>query len=80
MACSRQAGVAAGAANNMLSAAPVGTYTVSVLGGGTPGSLVRVQVQYSVPNYFSGLSGLFGVSTPANWTGTARSDFRQEGW
>ena len=44
------------------------------------GSLVRVQVQYSVPNYLASLTSLFGISTPANWTGTVRSDFRQEGW
>lgn len=80
VAQANQAGTAVGAANSMLTAAPVGAYTVSVAGGGTPGSLVRVQVQYSVPNYFAGLTGLFGISTPANWSGTVRSDFRQEGW
>jgi len=80
VAQANQVGVALEAANNMLEAAPVGTYTVSVAGGGTPGSLLRVQVQYSVPNYFASLTSIFGISTPANWTGTVRSDFRQEGW
>ncbi len=75
-----QAGIAVGAASNMLQAAPVGTYAISVAGGGAPGSLVSVQIQYSVPNYFGGLSSLFGISTPPAWTGTVRSDFRQEGW
>jgi len=80
VAQANQASVAFGAANSMLESAPVGTYTVSVAGGGTPGGLVRVQVQYSVPNYFASLASIFGISTPANWTGTVRSDFRQEGW
>jgi len=80
VAQANQAGIAVGSASNMLDAAPVGTYAVSVSGSGAPGSLVSVQVQYTVPNYFAGLTGLFGVSTPATWTGTVRSDFRQEGW
>jgi hypothetical protein len=42
---------------------------------------MAVQVSYTVPNYFGGLAGFFGVSTPENFTNTATSYyFRQEGW
>ncbi len=75
-----QAGMAQSYANSMLNGVTVGTYSVTVLGGGSPGSIVRVQVQYTVPNYFQSLASMFGMPTPANFTGTARSDFRQEGW
>ena len=80
VAQNNQTGMAQSAANSMLNGITVGTYTVSVQGGGAPGSIVRVQVQYSVPNYFQGLAGIFGVSSPANFSGTSRADFRQEGW
>lgn len=73
-------GVAAASAYRMLSHAPVGSYTVSVSGSGIPGDRMAVQVSYSVPNYFSGLANLFGVSTPASFESTASSYFRQEGW
>jgi hypothetical protein len=73
-------GVAVSCAYQMLSAAPVGTYAVSVTGSGLPGDLMIVQVSYTVPNYFGGLAGLFGVNTPVNFTSTASSYFRQEGW
>jgi len=75
-----QAGVAQSYAGSMLNGITVGTYNVTVLGGGAPGSVVRVQVQYSVPNYFQPLASMFGMTTPTNFTGTARADFRQEGW
>ena len=75
-----QAARAHSAASSMLNGVTVGDYAVSVAGSGTPGSIVRVQVQYSVPNYFQGLAGLFGVEAPETFTGSARSDFRQEGW
>jgi hypothetical protein len=80
VAQSDPAGVAVSSAYQMLSAAPVGTYSVSVSGGGLPGDLLVVQVSYSVPNYFGGLAGLFGVNTPGNFSSTASSYFRQEGW
>jgi len=80
VAQTNQAGMAQSSADSMLNGITVGTYTVSVLGGGSPGSIVRVHVQYTVPNYFQGLAGMFGVSTPTNFVGTARADFRQEGW
>ena len=73
-------GVAAASASQMLAAVPVGTYAVSVTGSGQPGDLMVVQVSYSVPNYFGGLAGFFGVGTPGNFTSTASSYFRQEGW
>ncbi len=77
---SNPAGVAVASANQMLAAAPVGTYVVTVAGSGLPGDRMTVQVSYTVPNYFSGFAGFFGVSTPGNFTNTATSYFRQEGW
>jgi hypothetical protein len=73
-------GVALANAYQMLSHAPVGSYAVSVSGSGIPGDRLAVQVSYSVPNYFAGLAGFFGVSTPGTFTSTATSYFRQEGW
>ena len=72
--------VAATHAWSKLNAAPVGTYTVSVSGGGSPGSLIYVQVSYEVPNYFSGLAAFFGVEAASTFSGSAVSYFRQEGW
>ncbi len=74
------AGVAVASANQMLAAAPVGTYDVTVAGSGLPGDMMTVRVRYSVPNYFGGLAGLFGVSIPGDFSSTAISYFRQEGW
>jgi hypothetical protein len=73
-------GVAASSAAQMLSAIPVGEYTVSVSGSGLPGDRIVVQVSYSVPNFFGGLAGFFGVSTPGVFSSTVTSTFRQEGW
>ncbi len=80
VAQANQAAMAQSAANSMLDGVTVGTYSVAVLGGGAPGDILRVQVQYNVPNLFSGFASLFGVETPEDFTGAARSDFRQEGW
>jgi hypothetical protein len=73
-------GVAAASAYQMLSAVGVGTYTVEVSGSGLPGDMMVVLVTYSVPNYFGGLAGFFGVSTPGSFTSSVSSYFRQEGW
>jgi hypothetical protein len=80
VAQSNPAGVAAASAYQMLSAIPVGEYSVSVSGSGLPGDSLTVRVTYSVPNYFSGLAGFFGVSTPGSFGSTVSSTFRQEGW
>jgi hypothetical protein len=80
VAQSDPSGVAISSAYQMLAAAPVGTYTVSVTGSGLPGSMMIVQVSYTVPNYFSGLAGFFGVSISGDFTSTVASYFRQEGW
>ena len=80
VAQSNPAGVAAAKANQMLAAAPVGTYAVAVTGSGLPGDTMTVQVRYTVPNYFGRLAGFFGVGTPASFTNTAIAYFRQEGW
>jgi len=75
-----QAGAALAAAQAKVSAVSVGSYSVSVSGGGAPGSRIEVRVTYRVPNWFGGLARLFGVSTPGQFQGTARAYFRQEGW
>lgn len=75
-----QVALATNAAYKKLTAAPVGTYAVSAEAPGQPGSMVAVRVTYTVPNYFQGLTGFFGVRTPPNFQQTAVSYFRQEGW
>ena len=80
VAQSNQAALAQSAANSMLNGVTVGTYNVNVLGGGAPGSIVRVQVTYRVPNWFQPFAILIGVSTPNEFTNAVYSDFRQEGW
>ena len=74
------AGVAHQHASAMLTSVPVGSYTVSVQGSGTPGQLIQVQVGYAVPNYFAGPASFFGVTMPATFEGATISLFRQEGW
>jgi hypothetical protein len=80
VAQSDPAGVAGSSASRMLSAIPVGEYAISVSGSGLPGDRIVVQVSYSVPNFFGGLAGFFGVSTPGVFSSTVTSTFRQEGW
>jgi predicted MFS family arabinose efflux permease len=80
VAQSSQASAAAQHASAKVSAVQVGSYSVSVSGGGAPGSRIEVRVTYRVPNYFGGLARLFGVSLPGQFQGTARAYFRQEGW
>ncbi|MGB9801105.1 MAG: hypothetical protein ACPLUL_13525, partial [Thermanaerothrix sp.] len=80
VALANQASAAYSAAQQKVSAVRVGSYTVSVSGGGRPGARIEVAVTYRVPNYFGGLASLFGVSTPSQFQGTARAYFRQEGW
>jgi hypothetical protein len=80
VAQSNPSGVAVSSAYQMLSAVPVGSYTVNVTGSGLPGDMMIVQVSYSVPNYFKGLAGFFGVTIPQDFSSSAMSYFRQEGW
>jgi hypothetical protein len=80
VALADQAGAAYAAALAKVNAAPVGSYTVNVSGGGRPGSRIEVAVTYRVPNYFGGLAAMFGVSAPSYFQGAARAYFRQEGW
>jgi len=80
MAQTAPATAAYNAAWKKLVAVRVGNYTVSVTGGGQPGSPITVSVTYRVPNYFGGLGRLFGVDTPAEFQGRANAIFRQEGW
>ncbi len=80
VALSNPAGEAYSAALAKVNAVRVGSYTVSVSGGGSPGSRIEVAVTYRLPNYFGGLARLFGVNTSSQFQGTARAYFRQEGW
>lgn len=80
VALNNQAAAAYSAAQGKVAAVQVGTYAVSVSGGGSPGARVDVAVTYRVPNYFGGIARLFGASAPNQFQGTARAYFRQEGW
>lgn len=71
---------AASAAQQAADSAMIGQYSVAAAGGGQPGSQVVVAVQYRVPNFMGGIVGLFGGSTPTEFTGVARAYFRQEGY
>jgi hypothetical protein len=73
------AGAAVVASHQMLATAPVGQYGVSAFGGGPPGSLLAVTVDWRVPNYFNGLLSLFGAGVP-DFSGRTVAYFRQEGW
>ncbi len=75
------AGAAATAANQALGDMMIGTYSVAASGGGAPGSQVVVQVSWTIPNWFGPiLSFVGGGGMPSEFTGTARSTFRKEGW
>jgi hypothetical protein len=57
----------------------VGDYAVRVTADTYPGGVVRVEVDWSVPNLYGSLMPLFGArSGPLQ--GTAVSAFRKEGW
>jgi hypothetical protein len=68
------------AAAQSISHANIGDYSVSVSGGGFPGAQINVVVTWTVPNFLSGIAGLFGGGLNMDFTGTATSVFRQEGW
>ena len=75
------AAAAYAAAQQSISYASVGDYTVSVSGGGFPGSQINVQVGWSVPNIMGGLLDYLGGSDlGADIRGDATAVFRQEGW
>lgn len=74
------AGIAYASASQAVQAAPVGAYGISVSGGGTPGNAITVSVSYTVPNYFASIAAFFGAGMSEQFTGTAVSHFRQEGW
>lgn len=74
------AGAAYSAAMQSASANGVGEYSVSVSGGGFPGSQITVRVNWSVPNLMGGLLSLFGGGAGNEIGGFATSAFRQEGW
>ncbi|MGB8213537.1 MAG: hypothetical protein WCE68_08265 [Anaerolineales bacterium] len=67
------------AATESISHAPLGSYTVSVAGGGFPGATITVTVDWSVPNFIAPIIAFFGGSM-GDLKGTATSTFRQEGW
>jgi len=71
--------VALNSAQAKLDQVSVGTYTVTVSGGGGRGNLIQITVDYQVPNFFGGMMGFFGGSSEELSSQTA-SYFRQEGW
>lgn len=73
------AGTAYTAAQEAISHALVGRYTISVDGGGFPGAQINVRVDWEVPNYLDALLAFFGGGA-VELKGSAVSTFRQEGW
>jgi Flp pilus assembly protein TadG len=72
---------AVNAANSKLDATTFGDYKVSVSAVGSGrGSLIRLSVTYSVDNYFSGLTGIFGMESRPQFQKTTVAYFRNEGW
>lgn len=57
----------------------VGDYAVHVTADTYPGGVVRVAVDWAVPNFYGSLLPLFGASG-GPLKGTAVSAFRKEGW
>ncbi len=57
----------------------VGDYAVRVTADTYAGGVVRVEVDWSVPNFYGSLLPLFGASG-GPLQGTAVSAFRKEGW
>lgn len=57
----------------------VGTYNVRVAADTYPGGVVRVEVDWTVPNFYGSLMPLFGAANRP-LTGSAVSAFRKEGW
>lgn len=72
-------GTAVAAAQTRLDSISVGSYAISGSGGGFRGAQVNISVDWTVPNYIGGLMALVG-GDPLNFSGTALSSFRQEGW
>ena len=74
-------GQAAAAAQTRLDAISIGTYSISVTGGGSRGAQIVVSIDWTVPNHIIGLMTLLGGGgSPASFSGTVISTFRQEGW
>ena len=75
------ASAAYSAAMQSVSYAKVGSYTVSVTGGGFPGAQINVKVNWDVPNLMSGLLRFVGGGAlGGDLKGSVISSFRQEGW
>jgi len=67
------------AALQSIAHAPIGSYQVTVAGGGFPGATIVVKVDWSVPNYMAPLISFFGGSS-GDLGGSTSATFRQEGW
>ena len=72
--------VALNSAQTKLAEVSVGTYAVTVSGGGGRGNLIQITIDYQVPNFFGGMSAFFGGSSSEFLQGQTVSYFRQEGW
>ena len=53
---------------------------VKVLAADTPGGEVRVEVKWTVQNYFRPLFSVFGGTLPDSFEGTEAASYRKEGW
>ncbi|WP_322793280.1 TadE/TadG family type IV pilus assembly protein [Bellilinea sp.] len=74
------AAAAASAAHAALSRTMIGEYSVAASGGGRPGSMVVVTVNWTAPNYIGSMLGLLGGGGSVEFKGQAQATFRQEGW
>lgn len=71
--------VAYGAAEAKLDQVSVGSYTVTVSGGGGRGNLIQITIGYQCPNFVPGLERLLNLP-PGGFQGQTVSFFCQEGW
>ena len=73
-------GYAVAAAQTRLDATSIGSYAISASGGGYRGSQIIVSIDWTVPNYITGMMALLGGGSLSDFNGTVISTFRQEGW
>ena len=81
VAQSNPQGYAVAAAQARLAATSIGTYSITATGSGARGSQIVVSIDWTVPNYITGMMTLLGGGgNQSSFAGTVVSVFRQEGW
>ena len=70
---------ATAAAQTRLDSINIGTYAINATGDDTDGSKITVSVDWTVPNYITGLMTLLGSSNRNSFAGTVISTFPQDG-